>query len=166
MKILTLTLCSFLLFCACSKSDSQSTETTSDSTTPVVEISSQAPLASEEVYSFDLNTLAPGCDNDSAIVCAINMSVKCTINPDFSECSSQRENMPGFVFMRDDSLQRPTSQSYKITKIKPLDNGTVEIYTQSTCNGNWFGLCNGNIIYVMSQKDGVWKVKDLYALES
>lgn len=166
MKLLSLTLCGFLLLCACSKSDTQSPEPVSDSEVTNVNITTQSPLASEEVYSFDLNTLTSGCKNDSEIICAINMSIKCTINPDFTECDSQRENMPGFVFMRDDSLQRPTSQSYKISKIKPLDNGTIEIYTQSTCNGNWFGLCNGNIIYVMSQKNGHWKVKDLYALES
>ena len=74
--------------------------------------------------------------------------------------------MPKFVFMEDESLQRPTSQSYKITKIKPLSDGSVEVYTQSTCNGNWFGLCNGNIIYVMSHQDNHWIVKEIYAIEA
>ena len=57
--------------------------------------------------------------------------------------------MPSFVFMQDETLTRPTFQSYKITKLTPRADGSVEVHTQSSCNGNWFGLCNGNIIYVM-----------------
>ena len=68
--------------------------------------------------------------------------------------------------MEDESLQRPTQQSYKITKLKPLNDGTVEVYTQSTCNGVWFGLCNGNIIYVMKNVNNKWQVKDIYAISN
>jgi len=121
---------------------------------------------SETVYSFDLNTLTSGCEENSEIVCAINTSIKCTINPQFADCAEAKDAMPKFVFMDDDNLQRPTSQSYKITKIKPLPDGNVEVYTQSTCNGNWFGLCNGNIIYIMNNANGKWIVKEIYAIES
>lgn len=118
------------------------------------------------VYTFDLNTLKSGCENGSEMICAINNSIKCTINQQFAECETNKDLMPDFIFMQDDSLKRPTSQSYKITKLKPLADGNVEVYTQSTCNGNWFGLCNGNIIYVMENRGGRWAVKDLYALEN
>ncbi len=153
-----LSLCVILLaLAACSKAEENQ--------------SAQAPQSSasidkETVFSFDINTIKPGCDSDSEIVCAINASIKCTINPDFAECAELKAYMPNFVFMRDESLQRPTAQSYRITKMKPLSDGTIEVYTQSTCNGNWFGLCNGNIIYVMDRQNDRWVVKDLYAVEA
>ena len=118
----------------------------------------------EKEFIFDAANLAAGCEEDSGLVCAVNMAVKCSINPKLADCDAKR--LPKFIFMEDESLQRPTSQSYKITKLKPLPDDMVEVYTQSTCNGNWFGLCNGNIIYVMKIKEGKWIVKDLYAVES
>lgn len=155
-----LSLCAVLLaLSACSKADEQTAQ-------PAPAPEASAGIDNETVFSFDLNTLKPGCDNESQIVCAINASIKCTINPAFADCLEQKAYMPNFIFMQDDSLQRPTSQSYKITKIKPLPDGTVEVYTQSTCNGNWFGLCNGNIIYVMDFQNNRWVVKDLYAVEA
>jgi len=42
----------------------------------------------------------------------------------------------------------------------------IEVYTQGSCNGMWFGLCEGNIIYVLSNKNGFWAVKDVYAREN
>lgn len=147
-----------LIVISCSKQDNNNANATQ--TQPA------STDISDEVFSFDINTLTPGCPTDSQIVCAINMSIKCTINPQFSECAENASSMPKFVFMEDESLQRPTSQSYKITKIKPLQDNTIEVYTQSTCNGNWFGLCNGNIIYVMDSSSGKWIVKDIYAVES
>ncbi len=154
-----------LFISACSKSDSQKQDNNSTSTQETNKNISQT-IDKNTIFSFDINTLKPSCDNQSQIVCAINVTIKCTINPDFEECEKNKSNMPSFVFMQDESLQRPTSQSYKITKIKPLQDGSIEVYTQSTCNGNWFGLCNGNIIYVLQNKDDAWIVKDLYAVES
>lgn len=156
MKKILFLFAAFLTISACSKADEQ----TAAAPQP------DASVDNETVFSFDINTLTAGCDNSSQMICAINASIKCTINPDFAECAEQKAYMPNFIFMQDESLQRPTSQSYKITKIKPLSDGTVEVYTQSTCNGNWFGLCNGNIIYVMDNQNGRWAVKDLYAVES
>lgn len=157
MKKLLSLLMILLTVSACSKSEEQSPKPTPAPT---------ASIDKDTVFSFDINTLSPGCSNDSEMVCAINASIKCTINPEFAECAELKAFMPNFIFMQDESLQRPTSQSYKITKIKPLSDGTVEVYTQSTCNGNWFGLCNGNIIYVMDYQNNRWIVKDLYAIES
>ena len=157
MKKLLSLLMVLLTISACSKSEEQSPKPTPAPT---------ASIDKDTIFSFDINTLSPGCDNNSEMVCAINASIKCTINPEFAECAELKAFMPNFIFMQDESLQRPTSQSYKITKIKPLSDGTVEVYTQSTCNGNWFGLCNGNIIYVMDYQNNRWIVKDLYAIES
>ena len=67
--------------------------------------------------------------------------------------------------MKDESLKRPTFQSYKINKIVPRNDGTIEIFTKSSCNGNWFGLCNGNIIYVMKNIKDKWNIIDIYAIE-
>lgn len=157
MKNLLSLLMVLLTVSACSKSEEQSPKPTPAPT---------ASIDKDTIFSFDINTLSPGCDNNSEMVCAINASIKCTINPEFAECAELKAFMPNFIFMQDESLQRPMSQSYKITKIKPLSDGTVEVYTQSTCNGNWFGLCNGNIIYVMDYQNNRWIVKDLYAIES
>ena len=145
-----------VLLTACGNQDTTAQKTSQAQTT----------LDKETVFSFDVQNLKEGCDNSSEIVCAINATIKCILNPDFSECSKTKKNMPSFVFMKDESLQRPTFQSYKITKLTPRADGAVEVYTQSSCNGNWFGLCNGNIIYVMRNIDSVWKVEDMYAVES
>lgn len=144
-----------ILLCACSKQDNTAEKTAE----------AQTSLDKDTVFSFEINNLQPGCDNASEIVCAINTTVKCIINPNFSECEKYKDNMPSFVFMQDESLQRPTFQSYKITKLVPRSDGAVEVYTQSSCNGNWFGLCNGNIIYVMKNIDSQWQVIDMYAVE-
>lgn len=116
------------------------------------------------VYQYDINNLPQGCDKGSDIVCAIDLQVKCTINPKLAECDAKK--LPRFTFMEDESLQRPTQSSFQIVKLKPIDATTVEVYTKSECNGVWFGLCKGNIVYVLSNAKGAWVVKDLYALQS
>lgn len=115
----------------------------------------------DKKFSFSQEKIVSGCDEDSEIICAINRTIKCTIDPKFSECD--KALMPKFIFMEDESLNRPTEMSYQITKLKPLSGGQMEVYTQSQCNGTWFGLCSGNIIYVMSQENNQWIVKDIYA---
>lgn len=66
--------------------------------------------------------------------------------------------------MEDESLQRPTEMTFRVYKLKPLKSGSVELYTESTCNGNWFGLCQGNIIYVLTPNGDKWNVNDIYAI--
>lgn len=122
-------------------------------------------LDTETVFSFDVNDLQEECNNISELVCSINTTVKCILNPTLSICEKNKEKMPSFVFMQDESLSRPTFQSYKITKLAPREDGAVEVFTKSSCNGNWFGLCNGNIVYVMKNINSTWRVVDLYALE-
>ncbi len=90
------------------------------------------------VYNYESGNLPQGCDKGSDIVCAIDMQVKCTIDHKLAECDPKK--LPKFTF--------------------------IEVYTKSDCNGVWFGLCKGNIVYVLSNKSGSWAVKDLYALQS
>lgn len=115
----------------------------------------------DKKFSFKADNLTQGCAEDSEIVCAINQTIKCTINPQFSDCD--KALMPKFIFMQDESLDRPTEVSYQITKLKPLSGGMLEVYTNSDCNGTWFGLCKGTIIYVLSQQNNHWIVQDIYA---
>ena len=115
----------------------------------------------KKTFSFSKEDLSQGCIEESNIVCAINLAVKCSISPTLEEC--EKAKLPSFIFMEDESLERPTEISYKIVKMKPLPSGSVEIYTQSSCNESWFGLCDGNIIYVMSQNGDDWLVNDIYA---
>ena len=146
---------SFIFIVACSQKD-----TTAEKTKEA-----NSSLDKNTVFSFELANLKTGCDYDSDLICTINNAIKCTLNPLFEECEKIKETIPSFVFMQDETLQRPTFQSYKINKLSPRDDGAVEVYTQSSCNGNWFGLCNGNIVYVMKNIDSKWYIKDMYALE-
>ncbi len=155
MKKISVFLSLFLIIASCSKTD-----TTSENTKKATET-----LDKKTVFSFDVNSLTTGCTNSSEIVCAINQTIKCTLNPEFDGCAQAKDKIPSFVFMQDESLQRPTFQSYKVIKLTPREDGAVEVYTQSSCNGNWFGLCSGNIIYVMKHIDSAWIVSDMYATE-
>ena len=70
-----------------------------------------------------------------------------------------------FIYFNN-AIKKGYSGTLIISKLKPLNDGTVEVYTQSTCNGVWFGLCNGNIIYVMKNVNNKWQVKDIYAISN
>lgn len=118
----------------------------------------------DKEFTFDAASLQTGCEENSELVCTLNMAVKCSINPKLADCDAKK--LPKFIFMEDESLERPTQVTYKINKLKPLAGGMVEVYTSSRCNASWFGLCEGNIIYVMSAADGGWAVKDVYARQS
>lgn len=127
--------------------------------------SSAASSASfeDKVYTYDVSALPECCQLNSEMACAVEFAVKCTLNPDFTGC--RQSKLPKFIFMDDESLDRPTQMSFKIKKIKPVAADMVEIHTDSTCNGNWFGLCQGNIIYVLVPDGESWRVKDIYAIE-
>lgn len=152
-----------LVSCSEKKDETKTEEVT---TTIEEEVAYQAPKIDYETKSFEFKkeSLTPGCKDDSEVICAINLAIKCSIDPTLAECDKQK--MPKFIFMEDESIERPTEVNYKIIKLKPIAEGMLEVYTQSTCNGSWFGLCNGNIIYVMGQKNGQWLVKDLYARQT
>lgn len=117
----------------------------------------------DKVYTYNPENLPQNCLMNSNMACAVEFAVKCTINPDFTGC--RQSKLPKFIFMEDPSLNRPTEISFKISKVKPISADLVEIYTESTCNGNWFGLCQGNIIYVIVPTENSWRVKDIYAIE-
>ena len=123
-------------------------------------------LPSEEIinqqFAFNINSPTDAFNNKNEILNTINNTIRCTLSPKQNICSNL--NLPKFILMEDESLQRPTEMQYKITKIKPLSGGLLHIYTQSQCNNNWFGLCRGNIIYVMQNKDNAWYVSDIFAL--
>ena len=167
-------LCAFsalLLISACSDEKTTNQDTSTLSTQEALEKGEEIVARpqfdvefEDVVYRYDINNLPQGCDKGSDIVCAIDLQVKCTINPKLAECDAKK--LPRFTFMEDESLQRPTQSSFQIVKLKPIDATTVEVYTKSDCNGVWFGLCKGNIVYVLSNAKGTWVVKDLYALQS
>jgi len=115
------------------------------------------------VHSYDAEHLSDKCVLNSAMACAVETAVKCTLNPDFNGCRDAK--LPKFIFMTDEALGRPTKMSFKIAKIKPINNELIEIHTDGTCDGNWFGLCNGRIIYVLVPSGDDWRVKDIYAIE-
>ncbi len=113
-------------------------------------------------FSYKQGELQDGCSVDSSMMCTIELAAKCTVNPKHKECD--KNLLPSFIFMEDESLQRPTEMAFRVYKLKPLTNGIVEVYTESSCNGGWFGLCQGNIIYVLAPQGSDWKVNDIYSL--
>lgn len=118
----------------------------------------------ETVAVYDVNNLEEGCSLNSEMACAVDFAVKCTLNPQYNGCVSSK--LPRFIFMEDQNLERPTEMSFKIVKIKPISADLVEIHTDSDCNGNWFGLCRGRVIYVLVPEGQTWRVKDIYAMEN
>ncbi len=138
-------------------------ETNNTATVQPVEPSPTVTAFEDKVYTYNSENLPQNCNINSSMACAVEFAVKCSINPDFEGC--RQSKLPKFIFMEDPSLGRPTEISFKISKIKPISADLVEMYTESTCNGNWFGLCNGNIIYVLVPNEDAWRVKDIYAIE-
>ena len=135
-------------------------------TVKVEEQTVQAPKAAIEdiVFEYKKDSLSSDCNQESKMLCAVEFATKCTIDPDFTGCKESK--LPKFIFMNDESLKRPTEISFKVHKIKPISADLVEIHTNSVCNGNWFGLCQGRVIYVVVPDGESWRVKDIYAIES
>lgn len=154
-----------ILINACSDEVDKTPEQTQEIATKEIQMFS---IPSTEIINRQFSFSAQ--DPDSAfidkneIVNAINNAVKCTLSPKNSSCANL--NLPKFILMEDESLQRPTKIQYKIIKIKPLSGGFLHIHTQSQCNNNWFGLCQGNIIYVLQNKNNQWSVNDIFAMET
>ncbi len=174
MKKLSVLLALTLLSAACSDSgkeaenaplsENQAEKQTVESGETIVVKPEYDVKYEETTYSYAAGALPAQCDKGSDIICAIEQMAKCTIDPKQEECLAAK--LPKFVFMPDEeSLQRPSEMSFRVTKIKPVSADMIEVYTESSCNGVWFGLCKGNIIYVLSNKSGKWVVKDVYARE-
>lgn len=116
-------------------------------------------------FTFNKENLPTKCFNEDSMLCSIENAIKCTINPELNIC--KEINLPKFIFMKDPGLNRPTEISFNIVNKKVLINNTIEIHTNSSCNGDWFGLCQGTVIYVMAKtaETNSWYVKDIYAIE-
>lgn len=119
----------------------------------------------ETVFSFNTQTVTAECSEGlSDMLCAVESAVKCTLKPDLENCA--KLNLPQFIFMTDPTVERPTEMNYKFINKEIQPSGSTDIYTESSCNGGWFGLCQGTVIYVLGQgKKGKWFVKDIYAIE-
>jgi hypothetical protein len=134
---------------------------------PALEAVSQVKTVeniSDSVHSYSANDIKSGCEAEDKIFCAIERTVKCTLAPELEGCVANV--VPSFVIGKVEEEVRPTEISFAITKIKPI-TGTndISVYTKSDCNASWFGLCKGNVIYSLSNKDGEWVVTNIYALE-
>ena len=119
---------------------------------------------SDSVHSYNLAELADGCSADDGVFCAIELAVKCTMNPDMAGCD--KGTVPGFVLGKTEETPRPTEIAFTITKIKPVPgNSKISVYTTSDCDAVWFGLCKGTVIYSLKQEGGRWVVDNIFALE-
>ena len=117
----------------------------------------------EKQFTYNKGALNADCGEESEMFCAVDFAVKCTIDPEFEGCKDSK--LPKFIFMNDTSLERPTEISFKIHKIKPISADLIEMHTDSACDGVWFGLCKGRVIYVLVPDNDSWRVKDIYAIE-
>ncbi len=123
-----------------------------------------AKTISDSVHSYSVSDVKSGCEAEDKIFCAIEKTVKCTLAPELDGCVA--EVVPSFVIGKVEDEVRPTEISFEITKIKPIaGTNDISVYTKSDCNASWFGLCKGNVIYSLSNKDGQWVVNNIYALE-
>lgn len=119
---------------------------------------------SDSVHSYSVTSVQSGCSVEDEIFCAVERAVKCTLMPELDGCS--KKTVPGFILARPDVTERPTEMTFTITKIKPIaGSGEVFVYTQSTCDTVWFGLCEGTVVYSVTSVDGTWAVTNVYALE-
>ena len=159
MKNFVLMLCACLMLAACSDKNTDTAEVTSVNDSVLTDFS-------EKTFEVNAATAAQPCGLNSETVCAVIDYISCSINPNLQKCRDSKSFLPSFVFMNDESLERPTWQKFQIVKIKPLSSGDMEIYATSTCDGKWFGLCQGNIIFVLTNKNSRWFVKDVYAREN
>lgn len=117
----------------------------------------------DETRRFEFGKISEECTDIEAI-CAVNKAVKCTIDPKLEFCD--KNYVPRFIFIDDSTVGRPEYIEYKVVNTNSIDMNTVEIQTVGDCDGMWFGLCKGNIIYVLTDHSGEWVVKDIYALET
>lgn len=159
----------FLVLCmavlslnACSKEEDAENTKIQSKEIQMFSIPSQGILNQKQ--SFDKDNTSFETRADTPILEAVNEAVRCTINPFYVSCNKTK--LPKFIFMQDESLQRPTHIDYEVTKIQPLNGGILHIHTQSNCNNNWFGLCQGKIIYVLQNENNSWYVSDIFAMET
>ena len=167
MKNLYIVLFASLFLLACKEQQNIENE---NQQTEKAQIQVSLPDKAEEiVYSYKKDSLPDSCQSDSEIVCAMENAVKCALSPTQKYCDKQ--SMPDFIFYDDAMFEgdgvtgRPTEQSFQLVRLKPIDSSTIEVLTKGHCNSNWFGACEGNVIYVLSNKTGKWQVKEIYAIE-
>jgi len=164
MKYMVYILCLLIFISACEDNNVKST-------IPSPEIPKSTELKFDNtVFRYQKDSLPKTCNKESEIVCAIENVVKCSLKPTEAYCD--KANMPDFIFFDDamfaddNGLGRPTQQSFRLIKLKPINSTTIEVFTEGNCDKNWFGNCQGNIIYVMNNTNGKWIVKEVYAMEN
>lgn len=134
---------------------------------PVIEQSviTEQKIISDSLHSYTAADVKSGCSAEDKIFCAVEKAVKCTLAPEIDGCN--KESVPGFVLSKPDVTERPTEMSFAITKIKPMTGSSeIYVYTTSTCNSVWFGLCEGTVVYALTPAAGEWAVTNIYALEN
>lgn len=121
-------------------------------------------VKADELHVYNSGDLQTECSSDDKIFCAVELTVKCTMEPELEGCD--KSLVPSFVLGKTEEVERPTEISFKVVKIKPITNSSdISVYTESDCNALWFGLCKGTVVYSLTPKDDVWSVTNIFALE-
>lgn len=140
--------------------------TNSNKEAEIVSLSSNSDVqkVDDEMHKYSVESLSEACEVEDVVFCAIEKTVKCTINPELSYCN--KKDIPSFIVGKTQEDIRPSYISFSITKIKPLpESRDITVYTKSDCDASWFGLCKGTVIYSLAPKDGEWVVNNIFALE-
>lgn len=135
-----------------------------DTVVSVVQKAEKTTGSFDGVHSYNSEDLQTECTSEDKIFCAIERTVKCTIEPTLSGCD--KAFVPGFVLGNVEGVDRPTKISFKLAKIKPVAGSTdISVYTESDCDALWFGLCKGMVVYSLTPKGDEWSVTNIFALE-
>lgn len=92
-KYLTIFLALGILTACSDKTEENTPDNTAAAETPAPRID-----YAQKSFHFSKDSLTAGCEDDSEIICAINLAVKCSINPKFAECDKSK--MPKFILWR------------------------------------------------------------------
>ena len=121
-------------------------------------------VKADEMHVYNSGDLQTECSSDDKIFCAVELTVKCTMDPELAGCD--KSVVPSFVLGKTEEVERPSEISFKVVKIKPITNSSdISVYTESDCNALWFGLCKGTVVYSLTPKDNTWAVTNIFALE-
>ena len=90
----------------------QNKMTASESETTVADITSE-PNSADLVHYYNTENLEQDCQSDSEVFCAVERTVKCTINPELEICN--KKFVPAFVLGKAEDTERPTKISFQIT---------------------------------------------------
>ena len=114
----------------------------------------------DKTYHFQKDKFTPDC-TESDVICAVDLTAKCTINPKMEGCTEK--TVPSFIFQEFEAAKRPSQITFNIIQIKQTTPEMISVVTKSKCDEKWYGLCQDTVIYILNTKDKNLFVSDIYS---